>query len=161
MNINDKLSCYSRTIANAFNSYFSSVPHTQLIKNSSGKTTPNNNDFLSYLHQSFQQLFSEMKLINNTTYETEKIIRSLKSKNSQGYDEISSRILKVSTPYTLSPLTYIFNKILQTGTFPDRLKSSEVKYLYKTKSVIISLSHCFRHFPKLFRKLSIKDCIPT
>jgi hypothetical protein len=72
-----------------------------------------------------------MKLINTTTYETEKIIHSLKSKNSQGYDEIPSRILKVSTPDVLSPLTCIFNKILQTGTFPDRLKFSEVKPLYK------------------------------
>jgi hypothetical protein len=44
---------------------------------------------------------------------------------------ISSWILKVSTPYVLSPLTYIFNKILQTGTFPDRLKFSKVKPLYK------------------------------
>jgi hypothetical protein len=31
----------------------------------------------------------------------------------------------------LSPLTYIFNKILQTGIFPDRLKFYEVKPLYK------------------------------
>jgi hypothetical protein len=56
---------------------------------------------------------------------------SLKSKNSHGYDGISSRILKVSTPHVLLPLTYIFNKILQTGVFPDRLRFSEVKPLYK------------------------------
>jgi len=64
-------------------------------------------------------------------YEIEKIIHSLKCKNSYGYDLISSRILKVSTPYVSSPLTYIFNKILSTGTFPNRLKFSEVKPLYK------------------------------
>jgi hypothetical protein len=64
-------------------------------------------------------------------YEIEKIINSLKCKNSYGYDEISSRILKASTHYVLSPLTYIFNKILSTGIFPDRLKVLEVKSLYK------------------------------
>ena len=48
-----------------------------------------------------------------------------------GYDEISTRILKISAPYILSPLTFIFNKILSTGIFPDRLKFSEVKPLYK------------------------------
>jgi len=70
-----------------------------------------------------------MKLRNATTYEIEKI-HSLKCKNSYGYDEISSRILKASTPYVSSPLTQIFNKILSTGIFPDRLKFSEVKPLY-------------------------------
>jgi len=45
--------------------------------------------------------------------------------------EISSRILKVSAPYVLSPLTYIFNKILSAGIFPERLKFLEVQPLYK------------------------------
>ena len=30
-----------------------------------------------------------------------------------------------------TPLTYIFNKILSTGIFPDRLKFSEIKPLFK------------------------------
>ena len=44
---------------------------------------------------------------------------------------ISSRILKISALFFLSPLMYIFNKVLSTGTFPDRLKFSEVKPLFK------------------------------
>jgi hypothetical protein len=36
-----------------------------------------------------------------------------------GYDEISNKILKASTPFILSPLTHIFNKILSSGIFPD------------------------------------------
>jgi hypothetical protein len=55
----------------------------------------------------------------------------MKLKDSHGYDEISTRILKMSAPHILSLLTYIFNKILSTGIFPDRLKFSEVKPLYK------------------------------
>ena len=39
------------------------------------------------------------------------------SKNSSGYDEISSRILKISAPYIISPLIFISNKILNTGVF--------------------------------------------
>jgi hypothetical protein len=68
-----------------------------------------------------------MRLRNTTTFEIEKIIYSLKPKNSHVYDEISVRILKVSTPYVLLPLTYKLNKILQLGIVPDRLKFSEVK----------------------------------
>ena len=42
-----------------------------------------------------------------STYEIEKIIKSLKSKNTGGYDKISTQILKLSVPYIISPLTYI------------------------------------------------------
>jgi len=38
---------------------------------------------------------------------------------------------KISAPYILSPLTFICNKILITGVFPERMKFSEVKPLYK------------------------------
>jgi hypothetical protein len=38
------------------------------------------------------------------------MIESLKSKNSHGYDEIPMKILKVSTPFIVSPLTYIYKK---------------------------------------------------
>jgi len=73
--------------------------------------------------------------------------------NSYGYDEISSRILKVSTPHILSLLTFIFNKIPLTVTFPDRLKYSEVKPLkeIKQKFLNIGLFH-FLRFQKLLKK---------
>ena len=45
--------------------------------------------------------------------------------------ELNDLYSSPSTPYVSSPLTYIFNKILSTGIFPDRLKFSEVKPLYK------------------------------
>jgi len=107
-----------------------------------------------------------MKFRNTTTYEIEKIIHSLKCKNSYGYDEISSRILEASTPYVSSPLTYsyIFNKILSTDIFPDRLKFSEVKPLYKEgdKTEFSNYRPIFvHHFLKLLKKLFIKDCIVT
>ena len=42
-----------------------------------------------------------------TSYELEKIINSLKSKNSHGYEEISNKIIKLSASFIISPLTYI------------------------------------------------------
>jgi len=44
MNIKGKLSSNPVAIANAFNTYFSSVAENLLIKNVSGKNTINNND---------------------------------------------------------------------------------------------------------------------
>ena len=55
----------------------------------------------------------------------------MKCIDSCGHDKISSRILKISAPYVLSLLTYIFNKVLSTGIFPERLKFSEVRPLCK------------------------------
>jgi Notch-like protein len=72
-----------------------------------------------------------MKFQYASTYEVEKIIKSLKDKNSIGYDEISNRIIKSSLPRIISPITYICNAILNTGIFPERLKFAIVKPLFK------------------------------
>ena len=79
----------------------------------------------------FKHCYSQIKLNNTTTHEINKIINSLKNKASHGYDEISDKILKASAPFILSPLTYIFNKVLSSGTFPEWLKYSEVQPLFK------------------------------
>jgi len=47
------------------------------------------------------------------------------------YDEITSRILKINAPSIISPLTYIFNNVLRSGIFPDRMKYSIIKPLHK------------------------------
>jgi hypothetical protein len=63
--------------------------------------------------------------------ETEDKTKSLKIKNSHGYDEISTKILKSSIYYISSPLTYICNRMLLSGNFQRRLKFSEVKRVFK------------------------------
>jgi hypothetical protein len=90
MNTKDKLSSNPLAIANAFNTYFSSVAENLPTKNFSGKNTINNKDSISYLHQNFRRSFSMLKLSNTTTYEIEKIIHSLKCKNSYGCDIIKN-----------------------------------------------------------------------
>jgi hypothetical protein len=78
-----------------------------------------------------KQIFSYIRLKSTTTFEINEIINSLKLKDSHGYDEVSMRVLKISTPYIISPLNYIFNKTSATGILPDRLKFSEVKPIFK------------------------------
>jgi len=134
MSINKTLSNNPLDIANAFNAYFSSVAENLIIKNLFGKNSTNNNDPLTYLRQNFSQSISSIRLNNSTMHEIDKIIHSLKCKNLYGYDEVSIRILKISAPYILTPLTYTFHKILSTGIFPDRLKFSEVKPLFKKEA---------------------------
>lgn len=65
-----------------------------------------------------------------TTKEIE-IIKSLRAKDSHGYDEISTKTLNISSPFIISPLNYICNKVIFKGIFPHRLKFSIIKPLYK------------------------------
>jgi hypothetical protein len=61
---------------------------------------------------------------NTSTGEIKRIIKNLPWKNSQGYDEIPIKLLKISAPFIVSPLCHIINKSLSTGIFPDRMKYS-------------------------------------
>jgi Notch-like protein len=67
----------------------------------------------------------------NNTYTKERIINSLKLKNSHGCDEISTKILKTSAPFIRSPLNCVCNKSIISGTFSTHLKYSIVKPLFK------------------------------
>ena len=73
---------------------------------------------LNYLYQLFTRPFPRIKLTPAPTKEVSEIIKSLKWKNYHGYDEIPIKILKISLPFVMSPLTYICNKSLSTGIFP-------------------------------------------
>jgi hypothetical protein len=90
-----------------------------------------NTTTLHYLTQSFKHLFPNVKLKSVSTKEIEKIIKLLKPKNSSGYDGISTKLIKLSSLFISSPLTYICNKSLFSGTFPDRMKYAVVKPLFK------------------------------
>jgi Notch-like protein len=72
-----------------------------------------------------------MQLVPVTSKEIKDIFKSLKWKNSHGYDEIPLRILKISLPFIISPLTYICNKSLYTGLFPSHLKYSLIIPIFK------------------------------
>jgi hypothetical protein len=85
----------------------------------------------SYLDQNVGVSYPPMVFKAFSTHEIISIIKSLKTKHSHGYDGISTKLLKISARYICSPLTHICNKSISTGTFPERLKYSVIKPLYK------------------------------
>jgi hypothetical protein len=127
--INNKLSSDGQVIAETFNKYFVSAAQRNLIKNLNMNSSSENP--ISYLDRAFNQPFPSIKLKWVSSKEIEDITKLLETKNSHGYDGISTKILKSSIAYVSSPLTYICNKMLATGTFPSRLKFSEVRPIYK------------------------------
>jgi len=121
-------------IAEIFNQHFTSIAKVNVVNNNY-KTSSANNRYtptpIYYLLPSFNHKFSNFKLMPFSTKDIRNIIKSLNTKNSHGYDEVSTKLLKLSSPFILSPLTHICNKSLALGIFPDRLKYSEIKPPFK------------------------------
>ena len=105
------------SITSIFNSYILSIAES-LNSGNNKHTNIKEPNPINYLINSFHRSFPKM----SWHYEIGKFIESLKSKNTSGYDEISTQILKLSAPYIISLLTYICNAVLNTGIFPDTIK---------------------------------------
>jgi hypothetical protein len=84
-----------------------------------------------YLSNQPYGVFPNINFKNTSTKETENIIKSLKAKESYGYDGITTKILKISAPFISYPLSYIFNKSMLSGIFPTRLKYTTIKPILK------------------------------
>jgi len=112
LNIDGKTFQGCQSIANIFNTYFTNITDKMPVNNSMTM-----NIAINYLYKVFIRPFPHIKLTPVTTKEISEIIKSLKWKNSHGYDEIPVRILNISLPFIISPLTYICNKS-STGIFP-------------------------------------------
>lgn len=69
-----------------------------------------------------------------TEMECYKLIKNLKNKNSCGYDEVSTNVIKFCINNIVSPLTYLINLSFDTGVFPQILKKAIVKPLHKKSS---------------------------
>lgn len=63
--------------------------------------------------------------------EVHRIIISLNNTNSEGYDELATKIIKSCSVEFTPILTYLINLSFSCGCFPDLLKLSIVKPLYK------------------------------
>ena len=114
-------------IANIFNNYFISIADTVNSDNNKHINTGMANPF-NYLTNNFRRPFPKISWQYASTYE--KMIKSLRTKNTCGYNEISNRIIKLTAPFIISPLTHICNAVLSTGVFPDRLKYAVVKPIF-------------------------------
>lgn len=121
--INDNLENNAELVANHFNKYFTDIPKTLSSKNFNN--TANSHEFK--LNKNFPTIFIEPATEN----EIFNIVMSLKNSNSSGVDNISSNILKCVAQFIKAPLTYLVNWSLNTGIFPDELKTAKIVPLYK------------------------------
>ena len=59
-------------------------------------------------------------------------IKNLKESNSTGYDQISSKFIKLSKSILVPALEYIFNLVISEGEYPDSLKIAKVIPIFKS-----------------------------
>ena len=63
-----------------------------------------------------------------------KFISKLDKNKATGIDNISAKILHLSSPVIAKHITYIFNHSIRTSTFPTSWKKTRVIPLYKRNS---------------------------
>jgi hypothetical protein len=60
----------------------------------------------------------------------------LNIKKAAGYDGISPKILKLSMPCIVEPITFFINKCIDVSIFPDKLKTAQVRPLFKKNNIL-------------------------
>ena len=97
-------------------------------ENLAEKIPQSNIHFSEFLGQSNS---SSIFFVPTTKYEIIDIVTAMNNKRSAGYDDISNFILKGIISSIADPLSYIFNKSLSSGVFPDFMKIAKVFPLFK------------------------------
>ena len=110
------------TTAENFNNFFSEIGPKLASK------IPDSIISFEHFLQGDYQILEEKPVTDD---ELNEAIKTLKSKKSSGYDEISSDVIKHISPLIFDPLKYIFNLSLEKGIFPDQLKIAKVTPLFK------------------------------
>ena len=113
-----------KKISNEFNKFFVNIGPTLASK----ITQSPNMSFNNYLTN---PSISNLTFKNVNEDDVLKTIDELKPKTSYGVDNISNKLLKHIKSEIIKPLTLIINQTLNTGTFPEKLKTAKVLPIYK------------------------------
>ena len=150
--IGNKLISDPNEIVNKFNKYFINIG-----KQISNQIVPTQS-FQSYLTSPINKRFKLMEVDDNKTM---RIVNNLENKSSYGYDYISNLLLKCAKNELIKPLTLIINQTINTGIFPEQLKISKVKPLFKWEIALYfpttAQSHCFLQFQKFWCTLFLNN----
>ena len=104
--------------------------YTNISRDLSNKIPNSKKNFSYYLGQ---QAVNSLYFTPTTEQEVESLIKKLPNKPSSGYDGISNILIKNLCAILKAPLCKVFNQSLLQGTFPDKMKISEIIPLYKAK----------------------------
>ncbi|XP_047120282.1 uncharacterized protein LOC124803146 [Schistocerca piceifrons] len=109
-------------VANTFNRYCITVADELISQNKTNAVSK----LLNPPHTNHTMVF-----IPTTDAEVSNLIKQLKIKHSSGLDGVTSHLVKECRECILKPLTHMLNAAIEEGIFPDSLKVSKVKPIFK------------------------------
>lgn len=125
LNVNNNICTNPEKLCNAFNNHFIDVVECEVlpeIRVSSDFTEPD----LGILPDT---PFCKCDPVNEE--EIIKIIESFDNKYSTGFDEIPMPVIKQARHFLVKPLVHLINSSFITGIFPNKLKISKIRPLFK------------------------------
>ena len=122
LKIGNKIKTGENEIANEFNKYFADIGPS-LAKNIPDPSIL----FESFLKRVNTTLPSQSFSIN----ELKEVFFSLKTNKSSGADEINFNVIETFFGELCGPLKYLFDSSLQSGVFPDLMKTAIVSPVFK------------------------------
>ena len=127
--INDEEITGDQNIADGMNDHFCNVGN-----NINKKLPKLEGSFTSYLKDEISNTFFLSPVLD------QEILRELKKLNvnkSSGPDDITSKLARLCADELKIPLTILYNKSIQTATYPSQLKLAKVIALYKKNHTLV------------------------
>ena len=117
-----------KIIADEFANYFAKI--RKEYSNKMPKPNKDLKEYLSKINTNNKSIF----ITPVTKMEVERYINNLKPKKSSGLDKIDNTLIKELRNLISEPLSTIFSNSLTEDIFPERMKTSKVIPLHKSKS---------------------------
>ena len=125
----------SYALANNFNEFYTNVGPTA-AKKASALASEHGLIFHDDINQHLTSISDEdsakFRFHSVTEEDVSKIIKNLPSNKAPGYDKVTARVLKASSPVTVPIITNLINGLFSHNTFPNAWKMAEVIPIQKS-----------------------------
>lgn len=117
-------------VANIFINYFRNSYKQNYVNRNRNTTDIDPLDLFKIQNKVYTQTFI---LENITESEIVDVVKTLNNTSSCGWDELPTHLIKKCIHAIKSPLADIFNNSYHTGTFPEKMKASDITPIWKQK----------------------------
>ena len=149
ISINGSLTTDRLLIANTLNDYFANIG-----PNLASSIIPPTSTFSDYLKGSH---LNSIAIEDTTVMEVINVVNQFDSKSSTGIDDIPMTIIKSSITNIAYPLAQIVNHSLNTGCFPNILKTAKICPIFKSGNKTDAQNYrpisLLPNFSKIFEKI--------